>query len=909
MLDDGALAQGACPPDRQDRRDCAVRAEGAALAGGPGPRAWSVLELRGREAVDDLFDYQVLLRREPGGDAPRPQELLGLDLQLRIELATPGAAAPQAPRWIHGVVSQAACLHEDARGRVYALRLRPWAWRARLRGRCRSWRGRSVPQVLRELVQPSGARMVERLQRSYAPLDYIVQFNQSDWECFARLCRRWGIVFWFEHRRGGHELVLADEVSAMGELPAPQWRSLGVGRPGDRADHECLQRLRCGHALHSCGWRRGDAAPVGPGGPRAHGAGAVRALAAGCRLGLRDHRLAACNAEWLVLEAHLHLREGPDTPWPWAATWDDAAQREPDWAGRARSGAGPSCDLDDWGDSSDSGGAGDWRESGDWGESRDWGDSSDWGDCGDGPQRAARGPGAACAYSAWRAPADGFGDAGRAWEFGPVGARHVGGWQLRAEVLLRPATAHSWAAPRRPEPARVHGVQATLVAGGEQPRALAGEVHTDAFGRVRASFPWDRVAATAPGDSAAATAPLPTTPWLRTAMPWAGCAMGRQQLPRVGQELLAGFVDGDVEQPVGLGTLHYAQHLPPWTLPRNRALTGLRSRELPQARPDPAASPDGAGDAGAQPAPRGNQLLLDDTPRALQLQLDSEHLRSALALGRVTRVLAGQGREQPRGSGAELRTDGHGLLHAADGMLLSSHPRALGRGMAADALESRRELRRAGARHAAAGRAAAQARLRQARLQQALGERLRTAADGAAASSDDGGSAVAAAPHGGGGGANAGQAADTAGVQQRGVARDELLLGGADGFTLGSDASTQLHAGARLGLSAGAQLGVCAGTDLLAGGAGGLRMIAHRLGMRLLAAAGPLHLHACAGALQAGARDGLLLQSDGDMHLRARKGIVLYGGGSFLRLSEDGIHYGGPGAFELHSAGCRLLDG
>ena len=355
-------------------------------------------------------------------------------------------------------------------------------------------------------------------------------------------------------------------------------------------------------------------------------------------------------------------------------------------------------------------------------------------------------------------------------------------------------------------------------------------------------------------------------------MPWAGRTLGRQQLPRVGQELLAGFIDGDVEQPVGLGTLHYAQHLPPWRLPRNRALTGLRSRELPGSSPSPGTSP--PADDAAQAASRGNQLLLDDTPGALQLQLGSEHLRSALALGRITRVLAGHGREQPRGTGVELRSDGHGLLHAAGGMLLSTQLRAFGQGAACDALESRRELRRAAARHAAAGRAAAQARLRQGKHQQDLGEDLHAAASA-----------------------------------HQGVPRDDLLLGGADGFTLGSDASAQLHAGARLGLSAGSQLGVCAGGDLLAGGGGGLRMIAHRLGMRLLAAAGPLHLHACAGALRGQARDGLLLQSDGDMLLQARKGIVLHAGGSFLRVSAQGIQYGGPGAFDLRSAGYRLLDG
>ncbi len=764
----------------------ALQLHGAVLVEHGGRAAWSVLALRGDEALDALFEYQVLLRREPGGRSCPARQLLGHALDLRIELDLPGARGARAPRWIHGVVSQAARLHESPRGTLYALRLRPALARARLRGQCRAWRGGSVPEVLRELVAPLGLVVRDRLRGPHAPQDYLVQFNQSDWQLFQRLTRQWGIHFWFEHRRGAHELVLADHDDAAQLQPAQPWRSIGVGCPGDRAEHEALQQLRLHRGLDQ-------------GLTLAGGWGPLRGLATGHRVELRDARLERAQCEFLVLRSRLFLREQHAEDWPWSTTGPPASRTHLD---------ADACDP------------------------------------------------------------DGFGDAGRAWDFSPPRGQAVAGWELHTELWLRPAHGTPRACLRRVPP-RVCGLQSALVAPA-QPAAIGpglGEVHTDALGRVRVRLAWDRSRQPVPARSGRATvgtgAPQPqggrsvesapggglpgpaTTPWIRVLMPWAGCRLGRTQLPRVGQEVLLGYLDGELERPLVLGAMYHAQHRPPWALPRNRALGGLRSRELP----GPAGDESGVS--------RGSQLVLDDTPGCLHTQLLCESSHAGLALGRMADVdgLDGEGgRGGLRGAGAELRTDADGLLHSGRALLLSTHRRCPDQGRADDARAALRVLRTGVAR---TKEAAAQAPDPQAPDPQA----------------PDPGPPEAAFARAG----------------------PQLLLDGADGFALTASVHAQCAAGTRLDLAAAGRLGMHAGGDLLLLGAAGLRAHVHRMGLRLLAAAGALHLHACDGQLLAAARHRLCLRSAGDLRVRAPRGVLLAGGGSFVRLETGGIDYASPG--------------
>ncbi|HBK45993.1 MAG TPA: type VI secretion system tip protein VgrG, partial [Xanthomonadaceae bacterium] len=112
----------------------------------------------------------------------------------------------------------------------------------------------------------------------------------------------------------------------------------------------------------------------------------------------------------------------------------------------------------------------------------------------------------------------------------------------------RPVLADETGARLNPRPtapgyqtARVVGVDAALTASGTQ------EVHADAQGRIRVKFHFQE-------GSGEATAPDST--WLRVAQRYAGPGVGSQFLPRIGQEVLVGFLGGDIDRPVVLGALY-----------------------------------------------------------------------------------------------------------------------------------------------------------------------------------------------------------------------------------------------------------------------------------------------------------------------------------------------------------------
>lgn len=97
------------------------------------------------------------------------------------------------------------------------------------------------------------------------------------------------------------------------------------------------------------------------------------------------------------------------------------------------------------------------------------------------------------------------------------------------------------------------------------------EIHVDVLGRVKVRFHWDLDAR---GDDRSSC-------WLRVLSPWSGAGFGHQFFPRVGMEVLVGFLGGDVDRPVVLGSLYNATHPPPHALPAHATRSGIRTQSSP----------------------------------------------------------------------------------------------------------------------------------------------------------------------------------------------------------------------------------------------------------------------------------------------------------------------------------------
>ncbi len=119
----------------------------------------------------------------------------------------------------------------------------------------------------------------------------------------------------------------------------------------------------------------------------------------------------------------------------------------------------------------------------------------------------------------------------------------------------------------RTEKPRVAGVQTAMVVG-----PPGQEIYTDEVGRVRVRFHWDRDGAF--DDNA--------TCWLRVSQAWAGTGFGSMHIPRIGQEVIVDFFDGDPDQPLVVGRLFNETTRVPRKLPDHKTQSIWRSASSPQ---------------------------------------------------------------------------------------------------------------------------------------------------------------------------------------------------------------------------------------------------------------------------------------------------------------------------------------
>ena len=128
-------------------------------------------------------------------------------------------------------------------------------------------------------------------------------------------------------------------------------------------------------------------------------------------------------------------------------------------------------------------------------------------------------------------------------------------WLLNSQTQFRPG--------RKTVKPIMGGPQTALVVG-----PASEEIWTDELGRVRVQFDWDRLGERNEKSSC----------WVRVAQAWSGGKFGAQYLPRVGQEVLVAFLDGDPDRPMITGSLYNKDNMPPYDLPAHQTQIGIKSR-------------------------------------------------------------------------------------------------------------------------------------------------------------------------------------------------------------------------------------------------------------------------------------------------------------------------------------------
>src|SRR5205814_580582 len=102
------------------------------------------------------------------------------------------------------------------------------------------------------------------------------------------------------------------------------------------------------------------------------------------------------------------------------------------------------------------------------------------------------------------------------------------------------------------------------------------EIFTDKYSRVKVQFHWDREGKNDADSSC----------WMRVGTFWAGKQWGAIHIPRIGQEVIVDFEEGDVDHPIIVGSVYNADMMPPYTLPDNKSQSGIKSRSTKNGTPD-----------------------------------------------------------------------------------------------------------------------------------------------------------------------------------------------------------------------------------------------------------------------------------------------------------------------------------
>ena len=134
-----------------------------------------------------------------------------------------------------------------------------------------------------------------------------------------------------------------------------------------------------------------------------------------------------------------------------------------------------------------------------------------------------------------------------------------GEWSMSGQAAFTDAP---YRPPQRTLKPRVEGVQSAQVVGPQ-----GQEIHTDEFGRVRVQFPWDREGKHDDGSSC----------WIRVSQGWAGTGYGMIVIPRIGQEVMVGFLEGDPDQPIIVGRVYNAKQAVPYKLPEHKTRSTWKS--------------------------------------------------------------------------------------------------------------------------------------------------------------------------------------------------------------------------------------------------------------------------------------------------------------------------------------------
>ncbi|MBV9879074.1 MAG: type VI secretion system tip protein VgrG [Gemmatirosa sp.] len=494
-----------------------------------GASTFTLTALSGEERLSDLYE----LRLEVLADSTTTvafDRLLGQPITVTLSLAD-----GTTKRYLSGVARSVA-QGPTTRGQngfsrtAYRLMVVPALWLLTRRAQSRVFQQLGVPDILKKVLVGMTTRF--ELKGTYEPRNYCTQYRETDFAFASRLMEEEGIYYFFEHTASGHTMVIADTPVSHPDVPGPTSVRFDVQEGGVRDEGvvtgwEKSQEVTSGKVTL---WDHTFELPSSQ-------LDATAQVPASVTLGTVSHKLRVANNDALELY---------DFPGGYAKRFDGTApgggERASDvqkiFTDNARTVKLRSEEVEV-------------------------------------SALLVQGEGTTRQFAAGHKftltnHADANGDyvltsvqhEARIDEMGAAGQEVAYANRfacIPAALPFRPA--------RRTARPHVAGCQTAVVVG-----PSGEEIFTDKYGRVKVQFHWDREGKKDASSSC----------WVRVATMWAGRQWGAVHLPRIGQEVVVDFLEGDPDAPIITGSVYNADQMPPYALPANKTQSGVKSRSSPK---------------------------------------------------------------------------------------------------------------------------------------------------------------------------------------------------------------------------------------------------------------------------------------------------------------------------------------
>jgi type VI secretion system secreted protein VgrG len=485
-----------------------------------GPNALILVGLEGREAISQMFYFELKTVWVDNSKLLPFDQLLGKKVTVEMTFS-------QNKRYFNGMVSKVTQHERDEDFTYYSLEVVPELWLLDRKLNSRTFQHINIPDILRQLL--TGLDVDYQMQGTFEQREYCVQYRETDLAFASRLMEEEGIYYFFKHSSSGHQMVLADTPQshpALPYLPTVTWEEMAhASKEEDRVfDWSKGQEIRSGKFT---AWDFNFEMPT-------KNLEADKTIVDTVTVGTVTHKLKVANNDGLELY---------DYPGGYASRFD----------GINKSGGDQAANLQKiFTDNKRTVGIRMQAEAL--------------------SSLLIRGRGVHAGFTAGHTfdLTKHYSDNGK---FVVTSVQHDAVQPVSADdakeefKYTNGFSCIPFALPYRPPRVTpvpsVRGVQTATVVG-----PAGEEIFPDKYGRVKVQFHWDRVG----------TDDVNSSCWVRVATFWAGTQWGAIHIPRIGQEVIVDFVEGDVNQPIIVGSVYNADMMPPWTLPDNKTISGVKSR-------------------------------------------------------------------------------------------------------------------------------------------------------------------------------------------------------------------------------------------------------------------------------------------------------------------------------------------